>query len=203
MSTTGGIRLDLDTLREAIQEEYEVVACEPDKGFHFHTGRPHALRMGYREAWLDGVPEGSVASFAGTGNPFAMGVLASGEKVVDVACGAGIDSLIAASMVGDEGRVVGIDMTRSMLAKAKDGAASAGLENVEFHHGYGEDLPVDDGWADVVISNGSVNLMPDKAGAFGEMHRVLKPEGRLQIADILVQRAVPENAKERIELWTG
>ena len=203
MSAPGGINLDLDTLREAIQEEYEVVAREPNKGFHFHTGRPHALRMGYREEWLDGVPSGSVASFAGTGNPFAMGTLAPGERVVDVACGAGIDSLIAAGMVGDEGRVLGVDMTKSMLAKAKDGAASAGLENVEFQHGFGEDLPVADGWADVVISNGSVNLMPDKAGVFQEMHRVLKDGGRLQIADILVQRAVPENAKERIELWTG
>ena len=203
MSETGGIKLDLDTLREAIQEEYEVVACEPDKGFHFHTGRLHALRMGYREEWLDAVPDGSVASFAGTGNPFAMGVLASGERVVDVACGAGIDSLIASGMVGEAGRVIGIDMTKAMLTKAEEGAASAGLENVEFHYGYGEDLPVEDDWADVVISNGSVNLMPDKVGAFREMHRVLKAEGRLQIADILVQRAVPENAKERIELWTG
>ena len=122
---------------------------------------------------------------------------------MDIGCGAGIDSLIAARMVGPEGAVIGIDMTPSMLEKPQAGAKSLGQEHVEFLLGFGEELPVPDGWADVVISNGVVNLMPDKPEAFSEMARVLKPEGRIQIGDILVDRPVPENEKEKIELWTG
>jgi len=193
--------VDRKVLREAIQEEYEVVACEPERGFHFHTGRPLAEILDYQAEWLDGLPEGSIESFAGTGNPFSLGVLAPGERVVDIGCGAGIDSLIAAGMVGPEGAVIGIDMTPSMLEKAQAGVGN--LEHVEFLLGYGEELPVPDAWADVVISNGVVNLMPDKHEAFTEMVRVLKPGGRIQIGDILVDRPVPENAKERIDLWTG
>jgi len=193
--------VDREILREAIQEEYEVVACEPNQGFHFHTGRPLAQILGYQTEWLDGLSEGSIESFAGTGNPFSLGALAPGERVVDVGCGAGIDSLIAAGMVGPEGAVIGIDMTPSMLEKAQAGAKN--LDNVEFLLGFGEELPVPNGWADVVISNGVVNLMPDKHEAFTEMSRVLKPGGRIQIGDILVDRPVPENAKENIELWTG
>ena len=193
--------VDREGLREAIQEEYDVVACEPERGFHFHTGRPLAEILGYRAEWLDGIPEGPIESFAGTGNPFSLGALAPGERIVDVGCGAGIDSLIAAKMVGPDGLVIGIDMTQSMLEKAQAGAK--GLSNVEFRIGFGEELPVPDGWADVVISNGVVNLMPDKHEALTEMARVLKPGGRIQIGDILVDRPVPENAKEKIELWTG
>ncbi len=196
-------RVDIGQLREAIQEEYRAVACDPGRGFHFHTGRPHAQRLGYRDEWLDGVPEKSIESFAGTGNPFSLGVLHTGERVVDVACGAGIDSLIAARMVAPGGQVIGVDMTREMLEKAGESAAEARIANVEFRAGYGEDLPVPDGWADVVISNGSLNLMPNKKQALEEMARVLGPGGRIQIADILVERAVPENAKENIDLWTG
>lgn len=193
--------VDREILRGAIQEEYEVVAGEPKRGFHFHTGRPLAEILGYRVEWVEGIPEGSIESFAGTGNPFSLGPLAPGERVVDIGCGAGIDSLIAARMVGPEGAVIGIDMTPSMLDKAQAGARE--LDNVEFRLGFGEELPIPDGWADVVISNGVVNLMPDKHGAFTEMSRVLKQGGRIQIGDILVDRPVPENAKERIELWTG
>jgi ubiquinone/menaquinone biosynthesis C-methylase UbiE len=152
---------------------------------------------------LDGVPNSSIESFAGTGNPFSLGVLREGERVVDIACGAGIDSLIAARMVAPGGEVIGVDMTREMLDKAKAGAAEGEIENVDFRLGFGEELPVPDGWADVVISNGSLNLMPDKKSALTEMARVLGPGGRLQIADVLVDRAVPENAKEDIDLWTG
>ena len=194
-------KVDRAGLREAIQEEYDAVACEPERGFHFHTGRPLAEILGYRAEWLDGIPEGPIESFAGTGNPFSLGALAPGERIVDVGCGAGIDSLIAAKMVGPDGLVIGIDMTQSMLEKAQAGAK--GLSNVEFRIGFGEELPVPDGWADVVISNGVVNLMPDKHEALTEMARVLKPGGRIQIGDILVDRPVPENAKEKIELWTG
>jgi SAM-dependent methyltransferase len=195
--------LDIAALREAIQEEYKQVASEPKRGFHFHTGRPLARIVGYQDEWLYGIPEGAIESFAGTGNPFSLGLLRPGENVVDVGCGAGIDSLIAARMVAPDGQVVGVDMTDSMLEKARAAAAEADMNNVEFRHGFGEALPVDDGWADVVISNGVLNLMPDKMAALGEMHRVLGPEGRLQIADILVQSAVPANSKQYIDLWTG
>jgi SAM-dependent methyltransferase len=201
--TDQALTLDLDQLRQAIQEEYAEVARNPQQDFHFHTGRPLAALLGYDEAWLEGIPEGTIDSFAGTGNPFALGEISPGERVVDVGCGAGIDSLIAAKKVGSDGAVIGIDMTPAMLEKAGRGASQAGLTNVEFRQGYGEALPVPAGWADVVISNGVLNLMPDKAAALGEMARVLKPGGRLQIGDILVQKEVPQAAKDDIALWTG
>jgi len=195
--------IELADLRDAIRCEYEAVASDPGRGYHFHTGRRLAAILGYERAWLDGVPERAIESFAGTGNPFRSGALAAGERVVDVGSGAGLDSLIAARMVGAEGRVVGVDMTDAMRNKATEAADEAGLANVEFRPGYGEELPVEDGWADVVISNGVLNLMPDKAAALSEMARVLKPGGRLRIADILVQKPVSEGAKRRIDLWTG
>jgi len=196
-------KLDVNTLRQAIQEEYAEVAANPEKGFHFHTGRPLARMLEYADEWLEGLPESSIESFAGTGNPFSLGELRPGERVLDVGCGAGIDSMIAAKKVGPDGRVIGVDMTPSMLEKARQGAKEAGLRNVEFREGYAEALPIEDGWADVVISNGVLNLMPDKSAALDEMSRVLKPNGRLQIGDILVQKAVPESAKRKIDLWTG
>jgi arsenite methyltransferase len=197
------IDVDLGELRQAIQAEYAEVALHPTKGFHFHTGRPLAQMLGYQDAWLEGIPEGAIESLAGTGNPFSLGALRGGEHVVDVGCGAGIDSLIAARMVGPDGKVVGVDMTPAMLEKARRNATEAGLDNVTFREGYGEALPVYSGWADVVISNGVLNLFPDKLAGLQEMARVLKPGGRLQIGDILVQKAVPESAKYRIDLWTG
>ncbi len=197
------IDLDTELLRSEIQKEYAEVALHPGKGFHFHTGRPLARMLGYADEWLAGVPERAIESFAGTGNPFSLGELQAGEHVVDVGSGAGMDSLIAAQMVGPRGQVVGVDMTPAMLEKARASAAEAGLTNVEFRQGYGEALPVPDAWADVVISNGVLNLMPDKMAGLREMARVLKPGGRLQIGDILVQRAVPESAKRNIDLWTG
>jgi len=197
------IEVDLTELRQAIQAEYAEVALHPTKGFHFHTGRPLARLLGYDDAWLVGIPEASIESFAGTGNPFSLGPLRSGEYVIDVGSGAGIDSLIAARMVEPNGQVIGVDMTPEMLAKARQNAAAAGLTNVEFREGYGEMLPVPDAWADVVISNGVLNLFPDKIAGLRDMARVLKPGGRLQIGDILVQKAVPESAKRKIDLWTG
>lgn len=203
--------LNVEELRTAVREEYETVAREPERGFHFHTGRPLAQMLGYAEAWLAGIPEAAIASFAGTGNPFSLGRLKPGERVVDVGSGAGLDSLIAARMVGPAGRVIGVDMTPKMLAKARAAAAEMGLDNVEFREGYGEALPIANDWADVVISNGVLNLMPDKGVALREMARVLRdPEaeraesgGRLQIGDILVERAVPDSTKGNIDLWTG
>lgn len=195
--------IDLETLRCEISKEYAEVASNPTKGFHFHTGRPLAKILGYGDELLTGVPEKSVEAFAGTGNPFSLGAIRPGENVVDIGSGAGIDSLIAARMTGPSGEVVGIDMTPEMLERARAAAAEAGLENVTFHQGHVESVPVPDGWADLVISNGVVNLCPDKSAVFGEMFRVLKPGGRLQIGDILVQKEVPQSAKDNIALWTG
>ncbi len=195
--------LDLDRLRQAIQEEYAAVARDPGRGYHFHTGRPLANLLGYHDDWLAGLPEGSIASFAGTGNPFRIGQLRPGERVVDIGSGAGLDSLIAAKMVGPSGQVIGIDMTRAMLEMARKSALEAGADHVEFREGLAESLPAPSGWADVVISNGVLNLLPDKLAALQEMARVLKPTGRLQIGDILVQQAVPADAKQQIDLWTG
>jgi arsenite methyltransferase len=197
------VPLDIESLRHAIQLEYAEVAEQPELGFHFLVGRPLAGVLGYDPAWLHGIPEASIESFAGTGNPFSVRLLGTGEHVVDVGSGAGIDSLIAARMVGPGGRVVGVDMTPAMLAKARASAAAAGVTNVDFREGFGEALPIEDGWADVVISNGVLNLMPDKDAALREMARVLKPGGRLQLGDILVQHPVPESARQQIDLWTG
>ncbi|MEK7402976.1 MAG: methyltransferase domain-containing protein [Gemmatimonadota bacterium] len=195
--------LDVTQLRDAIRTEYAQVAADPGQGFHFHTGRRLAGILGYDDAWFDGVPEESIASFAGTGNPFSLGVLSAGERVVDVGCGAGIDSLIAARMVGPDGEVVGVDMTPAMLERGRASAAQGGFSNVRFHEGLAESLPVADAWADVVISNGVLNLFPDKYSGLQEMARVLQPGGRLQIGDILVQKTVGEKAKRDIGLWKG
>lgn len=197
------IDLDIEDLREAIREEYETVARDPGRGFHFHTGRTLIGIVGYEDEWLEGIPETAIESFAGTGNPFSTGRLQPGARVVDVGCGAGIDSLIAARMVGPEGRVIGVDMTPAMLERARSAATEGGFENVDFREGVMEELPVADAWADVVISNGVLNLAPDKPRALAEMARVLKPGGRLQIADILVEKEVSESAKRKIDLWTG
>jgi SAM-dependent methyltransferase len=194
---------DLDRLRQSIQEEYAAVARDPGRGYHFHTGRPLASMLGYHDDWLEGLPEGSIASFAGTGNPFRIDQLQPGERVVDIGSGAGIDSLIAAKEVGPDGQVIGVDMTPTMLEVARKSAREAGTGNVEFREGLAESLPIPDNWADVVISNGVLNLLPDKLAALQEMARVLKPTGRLQIGDILVQQEVPADAKQQIDLWTG
>ncbi|HEY3062647.1 MAG TPA: methyltransferase domain-containing protein [Chloroflexota bacterium] len=195
--------IDIESLRRAIQLEYAEVAEHPELGFHFLVGHPLARVLGYDPAWLEGIPEASIESFAGTGNPFSVRLLGSGEHVVDVGAGAGIDSLIAARMVGPSGHVIGVDMTPAMLAKARQSASQAGLHNVDLREGTAEALPISDGWADVIISNGVLNLMPDKQAGLAEMARVLKPGGRLQIGDILVQHPVPESARQQIDLWTG
>lgn len=195
--------LDVGALRQAIQEEYTQVAVNPDGGFHFHTGRRLAAILAYEDEWLEGVPEATIASFAGTGNPFSLGRIMEGDHVLDVGCGAGIDSIIAARMAGSTGAVIGVDMTPAMLEKARKSAREADIHNVEFRQGLAESLPVADSWADVVISNGVLNLFPDKLAGLREMARVLKPGGRLQIGDILVQKAVPEKGKQDINLWKG
>ena len=195
--------LNQEALRCEIRKEYAEVANHPSRGFHFHTGRPLARMLGYPDSWLEHVPETTIESFAGTGNPFAEAGITRGAQVIDVGSGGGIDSLIAAWMAGPDGRVIGVDMTPEMLAKARRSAAAIGASNVEFREGHAEVLPVEDGWASVVISNGAVNLCPDKLQVFREMNRVLRPGGRLQIGDILVLRPVPEAAKRNIDLWKG
>ena len=193
----------VEALRCEIRREYAEVATNPNKGFHFHTGRPLARRLGYDDTWLEGIPPRSVDALAGTGNPFSLGPLRAGDHVVDLGSGAGLDSLIAARMVGSSGRVVGVDMTAEMVATARQSASEIGATNVEFIEGTIEALPLPEAWADVVISNGVVNLAPDKRAVIREIHRVLKPNGRLQIGDIIVQKAVPESARRNIDLWAG
>jgi arsenite methyltransferase len=200
---TTSVLLDVDVLRTAIQEEYAEVAACPLKGFHFHTGRFLADRLGYPSDRVDALRNPVVESFAGVGNPFSWGDLELGETVVDLGCGAGFDTVLAAQMVGAEGQVIGVDMTPAMLQKARRSAELLGLGNVDLREGYLEELPVADATADVVISNGVINLCPDKATVLAEASRVLKPGGRLQIADIIVAKAVPEGAKQDIALWTG
>lgn len=195
--------VDVERLRTSIQAEYDAVATDPERGFHFHTGVRLAAMLGYPQDWIADLPPAAVASMAGTGNPFALGEIAPGERVVDCGSGAGVDALIAARLVGPTGRVIGVDMTPAMLAKARASAVGAGLANVEFREGVLERLPVETGWADVVISNGVLNLVPDKAAALAEMHRVLRPGGRLQLADIALERSVSNDSKRDVSLWTG
>ena len=193
--------LDIASLRQEIQNKYAELVAKPNSEFHFHTGRVAAERAGYEASWLDGVPDDALGSFAGVANPFHWGLPQTGEHVVDVGSGAGSDSFIAASAVGPKGIVVGVDMTPAMVERSR--ASASGFDNVEFREGVAEELPVEDGWADVVISNGVINLVPDKLAAYSEIARVLKPGGRVQVADICVELEVPESARDDIDLWTG
>ncbi len=195
--------LDVTKLREEIRAKYHQVATSPGQEFHFHHGRHLARILHYPDELVDNLPSSLVESFAGTGNPFSLGPINEGERVLDVGCGAGFDALIAALKVGPRGHVIGVDMTPEMLEKARRNAASLGLSNAEFREGLAEDLPVEGESVDVVISNGVINLCPDKEGVYRELYRVLKPGGRLMVADIIVQRAVSEEAKADIDLWTG
>ncbi len=200
---TRDLLVDPEALREQVRGKCREVAVDPSAGFHFHTGRGLASRLGYEAAAVGALPDRAVESFAGVGNPFSLRQLAPGEHVVDVGSGAGFDSFIAARQVGTDGSVIGVDMTREMLAKARHTAAAVGLGQVEFREGLAEALPVADGWADVVISNGVINLCADKQAVFAEIFRVLRPGGRLQFADIANGRPVPIEALRDIDLWTG
>jgi len=197
------IHVDVGELRAQVKEKYREVARNPHQEFHFHTGRDLARRLGYDAGTVDSLPTTSVDSFAGVGNPFAMGKLSQGERVVDVGCGAGFDTLIAAMQVGPSGSVVGVDMTTEMLDRVRESVRDARLPNVDIREGLAESLPVADEWADVVISNGVVNLCADKLAIFREVRRVLKHGGTFQFADIANGRPVPEEALRDIDLWTG
>jgi arsenite methyltransferase len=195
--------LDVTLLRSEIQRTYASVSNQPDQEFMFPTGRAWAQDLGYPADLLGRVPEASCESFAGVANPFSLGRLIPGEDVLDVGCGAGMDSLVAAQMVGPTGSVTGIDMTRDMVAKARRSAAAMGAGHVTIVEGSAEQLPFDDASFDVVISNGVIDLIPDKDAVFGEITRVLRPGGRIQLADVTIQRPVSEEGKRNIDLWAG
>ena len=195
--------VDAGRLRDEVSKKYRAVAVDPDGDYHFHTGRDLAARLGYDSTIVDLLPDAAVESFAGVANPFSMRDLSPGDRVVDAGSGAGFDCFVAARQVGPEGRVVGIDMTEEMLAKSRATAREMSLEHVEFREGLLEDMPVEDGWADTVISNGVFNLCADKHRVFSEAMRVLRPGGHLQFADIANGKAVPEAAIRDIDLWTA
>jgi arsenite methyltransferase len=196
------VEIDVDLLKSEIKKTYASVSDEPEKDFIFPTGRAWAEDLGYPEE-LANVPEAAVESFARVANPWAMGRLTPGERVLDLGSGAGTDSMIAAQMVGEQGHVTGIDMTQEMLAKARAAAAEMGATNVGFVEGEAERLPFTDASFDVVISNGVIDLVPDKDAVFSELFRVLAPGGRIQVADVTIQNPVSAEGRRNIDLWTG
>jgi arsenite methyltransferase len=197
-----GVEIDVQVLKTEIKKTYASVSLEPDKDFIFPTGRAWAEDLDYPDE-LSGVPDTAVESFAGVANPFSLGRLVPGERVLDVGSGAGTDSLVAAQMVGPDGHVTGIDMTPEMLAKARAAAAEMGASNVEFVEGEVERLPFPADSFDVVLSNGVIDLVPDKDAVLSELYRVLRPGGRLQIADVTIQTPVSAEGRRNIDLWTG
>jgi arsenite methyltransferase len=198
----GDVGVDVGLLKSEIKKTYASVSDEPEREFIFPTGRAWAEDLGYPPE-LANVPDAAVESFAGVANPWTMGRLAVGERVLDLGSGAGTDSLVAAQMVAEQGRVTGIDMTPEMLAKARGAAATMGVANVEFVEGEAERLPFADSSFDVVVSNGVIDLIPDKDAVFAELYRVLAPGGRMQIADVTIQNPVSEEGRRNIDLWTG
>lgn len=197
-----GVEIDVGVLKSEIKRTYASVSAEPEKDFIFPTDRPWAEDLGYPSE-LANVPESAVESFAGVANPWQLGRLAPGERVLDLGSGAGTDSLIAAQMVGERGSVTGIDMTPEMLAKARAAAAEMGAANVEFVESEAEQLPFGNESFDVIVSNGVIDLIPDKDAVFAELHRVLVPGGRIQVADVTIQNPVSAEGRRNIDLWTG
>jgi arsenite methyltransferase len=197
------IPVDVDVLREEIRKTYTDVSTDQEQDFIFPTGRAWAQQLDYPEPELGRVPDAIVESFAGVANHWLLGRIEPGSVVLDLGCGAGTDLLIAAQMVGPEGRVIGVDMTGAMLERAKASADEMGLDNVELHESLIETLPLEDSSVDVVISNGVIDLVPDKDAVFDEIDRVLRPGGRLQVADVVIHEEVSEDARKRIDLWTG
>ncbi len=195
--------VDPAALRDEVRKKYREVASHPGGQFHFQTGRPLTRRLGYDQSTVEALPDVAVESFAGVANPFVMRTLEPGERVVDAGSGAGFDCFIAATQVGVEGQVIGVDMLPEMLDKSRKTAAAMKLTNVEFREGLLEELPIEDGWADVVVSNGVFNLCVDKEQVFSELFRVLRPGGQLQFGDIANGSPVPEAAIRDIDLWTA
>lgn len=205
MAITCPIGFNVDRLRELVRTEYDRVAREPNGTFHFHRGPEYASRMlGYDPDELALIPAESTASFAGVGNPHRIGPIEAGETVLDIGCGAGMDLMLAGRRTGPSGKAIGVDMTPSMIELAKRGALKAGLwEIVEVRRGTAEELPVESESVDVVISNGVLNLSPDKERAFREIYRVLRPGGRLYLADVVVQRELSLAARSDVDLWAA
>jgi len=195
--------VDVEVLRDEIRKTYTDVATDAERDFIFPTGRAWAEELGYPQPELSLVPDATVESFAGVANHWTLGRIKPGSIVVDLGCGAGTDLLIAAQMTGPEGRVIGVDMTPSMLERVHASAQQMGLANVERHQSVIETLPLEDDSVDVVISNGVIDLVPDKDAVFDEIDRVLRPGGRLQLADVIIHTAVSEDARARIDLWAG
>ena len=204
MAISCPIGFDAQRLREEVSKMYSRVADDPSGDFHFHRGPGYASELlGYDAAQLAALPPESTASFAGVGNPLSVGDLSEGQTVLDIGCGAGLDLLLAAKQVGDSGHAIGVDMTTDMLARTQAAATSIGLQQVEVRQGDAEELPVESESVDVVISNGVINLTTDKARAFSEIARVLKPGGRLQLADIVVANELSEGVRNDIDLWAS
>jgi SAM-dependent methyltransferase len=204
MALSCPIDLDVAKLRQEIQSMYARVAEDPSGDFHFHRGAEYAATMlDYDAAELATLPPETTASFAGVANPFIAGNPTAGTTVVDIGSGTGTDVLLAASYVGPTGRVIGIDPNEAMLAKARGAADRIAAKHVEFRKGSAEALPVESNTVDLVISNGVLNLAPDKLPVFTEILRVLKPGGRLQLADIVVGSELSEGIRRDIDLWTG
>jgi arsenite methyltransferase len=201
--TTPGISVDVGLLRGEIRRTYTDVSTDQEQDFIFPTGRGWAQDLGYPEPELSRVPDATVKSFAGVANHWLLGPIEPGSVVLDLGCGAGTDLLIAAQMAGPEGRVIGVDMTPAMLERAAASAGEMGVTNVELHESLIETLPLEDASVDVVISNGVIDLVPDKEAVFAEIDRVLRPGGHLQLADVIIHTEVSEDARERIDLWTG
>jgi arsenite methyltransferase len=197
------IDIDVDVLKSEIRKTYAAVSEQPQQDFMFPTGRTWAADLDYPAELLDRIPDSAVDSFAGVANPFSLGLLDRGERVLDVGSGAGTDSLVAAQMVGPEGHVTGIDMTPEMLSRARRAAAEMELGNVDFIDAEAEQLPFPDESFDVVLSNGVIDLIPDKDAVFSELFRVLRPGGRMQVADVTIQNPVSEAGRRDIDLWTG
>jgi SAM-dependent methyltransferase len=197
------ISVDPEALRADVREKYGEVATNPGGRFHFHTGRPLAALLGYDEAVVSALPDRAVESFAGVGNPHSLRPPRAGEHVVDLGSGGGFDCFVAAHAVGERGAVIGVDMTPEMLDKSRATAEQLGLDRVEFREGILEKLPIDDAWADLVISNGVINLCADKPAVFAEAFRALRPGGMIAFADIANGKPLPEQAVCEIDLWTG
>jgi arsenite methyltransferase len=196
------VEIDVDLLKNEIKKTYASVSQEPERDFIFPTGRAWAEDLGYPPE-LANVPDTAVESFAGVANPWELGRLSPGERVLDLGSGAGTDSLVAAQMVGEHGSVTGIDMTPEMLTKARTAAVEMNAANVQFVESQAERLPFPDESFDVVISNGVIDLIPDKDAVLAELFRVLVPGGRMQIADVTIQNPVSAEGRRNIDLWTG
>jgi arsenite methyltransferase len=204
MAVTCPIGLDVTSLRAEVEAMYSRVATSPTGEFHFHRGPEYAVtRLGYDANELAALPLDVTTSFAGVGNPHAIARIPAGAIVADIGCGAGTDLLLAARRTGPRGRAIGVDMTESMRQRAREGAVACGLENVEVRNGDATRLPIDDRSIDVVISNGVLNLVPEKERAVAEIARVLKPAGCVQIADIVIGEVLSDAALRDIDLWTG